>query len=107
MKTCMVCPQIINVNWYCLMLLAYLENVPRELATCFREVLYNSYTFRAEPYGQSAPSPLPWPEQHKVGGGVILPCNYIIRLLPSTYDKKLSLLRHTVSKTKASRPMSH
>jgi len=54
----------------------------------------------------------PWPEQHEVGSGVILPCNYIIRplKLPSTYDQKLSLLRHTVSKTKAgsaSRARSH
>jgi len=37
----------------------------------------------------------------EVSGGVILPCNYIIRHLPSTYDQKLCLLRHTVSKTKA------
>jgi len=52
----------------------------------------------------------PWPEQHEVGSGVILPCNYIIRPLPLTYDQKLSLLRHTVSKMKegsASRAMSH
>jgi len=52
----------------------------------------------------------PWPEQHEVGSGAILPCNYIIRPLPSTYDNKLSLLRHNVSKTKAgraSKAMSH
>jgi len=77
------------------------ENVPRELATCFREVLDNGGTIHAEPYGEPAPSPSHWPEQHEVGGGVILPCNYIIRPLPSTYDQKLSLLRHTVFKAKA------
>ena len=44
---------------------------------------------------------LDWPEQREVGGGVIRPSNYIIRPLPSTYDQKLSLLRHTVSKMKA------
>jgi len=77
------------------------DNVPRELATCFRGVLDNSGTIHAEPYGEPAPSPPPWPEQHEVCGGVILPYNYIIRPLPSTYDQKLSLLRHTVSKTKA------
>ena len=78
-----------------------IENVPIELATCFREVFDNGGTSHTEPYGESAPSPLPWPEQHEVGGGVILPCNNIIRPWPSTYDQKLSLLRHTVSKTKA------
>jgi len=73
------------------------ENVPRELATCFREVLDNDETLHSEPYGETAPSPSPWPEQHEVGVGVILPCSYIIRHLPSTYDRKLSPLRHTGS----------
>ena len=31
----------------------------------------------------------PWPEQHEVGSGAILPCNYIIRPLPSTYDQSV------------------
>jgi len=87
-----------------------IENVPIELATCFREVLDNGGTSHVEPYGESAPSSLPWPELHEVGGGVILPCNNIHRPLPSIYDQKLSLVRHTVSKTKAgsaSRPMSY
>ena len=53
------------------------ENVPRELATCFREVLDNGWTIHAEPYGEPVPSPSPWPEQHEVGVGVILPCSYI------------------------------
>jgi len=35
------------------------ENVPRELATCFREVLDNGGTIHAEPYGEPAPSPSP------------------------------------------------
>ena len=84
------------------------EYVPRELATFFREVLDNGGTIHAERYGE--PSPSHWPEQHEVGGGVFRQCNYIIRPLQSTYDLKLSLLRHTVSETKAgsaSRPMSH
>jgi len=29
-----------------------IENVPRELATCFREVLDNERTIYAEPYGE-------------------------------------------------------
>ena len=55
------------------------ENVPRELATCFREVLDNGGTIHSEPYGEPAPSPSPWPEQHEVGVDVILPCSYITR----------------------------
>jgi len=30
----------------------HIENVPRELATCFREVLYNGGTIHTEPYGE-------------------------------------------------------
>ena len=40
------------------------EHVPRELATCFREVLDNGGTMHAESYGEPAPSPSPWPKQH-------------------------------------------
>jgi len=68
------------------------ENVTRELTICFRELLDDGGTYHAEPYGEPAPSSSSWTEQHKVGGGVILPCNYIIRHLPSTYHQNLSLL---------------
>jgi len=83
------------------------ENVPRELATCFREVLDNGGTIHAEPFGEPAPSPLHWPEQHEVGGGVILLCNFIITSLPSTNVQKLSRLRHTVSKAKTGSASRH
>ena len=93
-KACMVCPQTINVLFDVTGLPT--ENVPRELVTCFREVLDNGETIHAKPYGEPGPSPSPWPEQHKVGVGVILPYSYIIRHLLSTYDQKLCLLRRTV-----------
>ena len=51
-----------------------IENVPIELATCFRVVLDNGGTINAEPYDEPAPSSSPWPEQHQVGSGAILPC---------------------------------
>jgi len=50
MKVCMVCPQIINVNFDVTGL--PIENVPRELDTCFKEVLDNGGTIHAEPYGE-------------------------------------------------------
>ena len=78
-----------------------IENVPRELATCFREVLDNGGTMHVEPYGEPAPSSWLWPE---------LLMQLHNKIFASTYDQKLRLLRHTVSKTKAgraSRPMSH
>ena len=74
------------------------EKIPRELATCFRKVVDDGGTIHAEPYGEPAPSSSS--EQHEVGGGVILLCNYIIRHLPSTYDQKLSLLSRLFPKRK-------
>ena len=42
-----------------------IENVPRELVTCFREVLGNGGTMHiTEPYGEPAPSSSLWPELH-------------------------------------------
>ena len=97
------CAHVMSPDYYRQLILVNvtglpIQNVPIELATCFREVLDNCLTIHAEPYGEPAPSPSPWPEQHKFGVGVILPCSYIhvIRHFPSTYDQKLSLLRHTV-----------
>jgi len=79
------------------MLLAYPQRMYQENWPLALEVLDNGGTIHSEPYGAPAPFPSPWPEQHEVGFGVILPCSYIIRHLPSTYDQKLSLLRHIVS----------
>lgn len=81
-------------------------HVPKELAICFREILDNDGTVHAEPCGDPVPSSSPWPEQHEVGGGVIIPCNYIIRPLSSSYEKVLSLLRHAVSQMKAGSAMT-
>jgi len=58
-----------------------IEHVPRELVTCFREVLASGGTIHAEPYKEPAPSSSPWPEQQQVGSGAIGPCNKIIRPL--------------------------
>lgn len=83
-----------------------LGHVPRELAPCFREVLDKGGTVHAEPCGEPAPSSSPWPEQHEAGGGVNLPCHYVIKTLPSSYDQILSLLRQTVSQMKAGSAMT-
>jgi len=90
MKVRMVCPRTINFVTFGVTCLPT-ENVPRELTTCFREVLDDGGTIHAEPYCETAPSSPCWTKQHKVGGGVILPCNYIIRHLPSTYMTRSSV----------------
>ena len=81
-------------------------HVPRELATCFRDIIDNGGSVYAEPCGEPAPSSYPWPEQQEVGGGVIIPCHYIMRPLPSSYGQMLSQLRHIVSQMKAGSAMT-
>ena len=67
------------------------EIVLRELVTCFRKVVDDGGTIHAELYGEPPPNSSSWTEQHEVGGGVILLCNYIIRHLPSTYMTRSSV----------------
>jgi len=81
-----------------------IENVPRELATCFREVFDNGGTIHAEHKGEPAPSCSPWPELHMQ----LHNKTFAINIWPQA--PSVENLRYTVSKTKtgcASRPMSH
>ena len=52
-------------------------HVPRTLAGYFRSVLKDGCVF-AEITGDPIPSFSPWPEKDEEGGGIVLPCNYII-----------------------------
>ena len=52
-------------------------HVPRTLAGYFRSVSEDGCVF-AEVTGDSIPSFSPWPEKDEEGGGIVLPCNYII-----------------------------
>jgi len=55
-------------------------HVPRKLATCLKEVIYNGGTVHAEPHVEPAPSSSSWPEQHEVGG-----CHYSTQLHNQTF----------------------
>jgi len=48
-----------------------IRHVPRELATCFRDIIDNGGTVYAEPCGEHAPSSSPWPDQQEVGEVII------------------------------------
>ena len=52
--------------------------VPRSLAPYFRDVMDKGGKVLTEVTGPPVPSFPPWPAQHEEGGGVVLPCNYII-----------------------------
>ena len=79
-------------------------HVPREIAPIFRMVLDDGGTVLSEPCGEPIPSTDPWPEQNESGGGVHIPCNYIIKPVQSL-ESVLSKLQHSISNMKAGKCM--
>lgn len=54
-------------------------HVPRELAGCFRAILdMGGGCVFCEPAGDPVPSFPPWPAPHEKGGGIVIPCHYVI-----------------------------
>lgn len=53
-------------------------HVPRCIAGVFRAILDDGGTIRAKPTGIPVPSFPPWPALQEKGGGIVIPCNYII-----------------------------
>ena len=68
-------------------------HVPRTLAGYFRSVLEDGCV-SAEVTGDPIPSFSPWPEKDEEGGGIVLPCNYIITHpdIQSQFNKLSELL---------------
>jgi hypothetical protein len=56
-----------------------LGHVPRGLAGSFRSILDDGGSVFAEPTGEPVPSFPPWPAPMSKGGGVVIPCTYIIQ----------------------------
>ena len=53
--------------------------VPRGLARAFRELLDAGNEINAIATGPPVQSFSPWPEVFEVGGGVVIPCTYIVK----------------------------
>ncbi|WAR18261.1 hypothetical protein MAR_000099 [Mya arenaria] len=53
-------------------------HAPRSLTPYFRNFIDRGGKVSSEVTGAPVPSYPPWPAQHEEGGGVVLPCNYII-----------------------------
>jgi len=58
-----------------------------------------SSTALSEPCGEPIPSTDTWPEQNQSGGGVHIPCNYIIKPA-QLLESILSKLQHSMSNMK-------
>ena len=69
-------------------------HVPRNLAGFFRPLM-ESGRIVAEVTGEPVPSFPPWPALKEEGGGVVLPCNYIITHsdIEAQYNKLSELLK--------------
>ena len=68
-------------------------HVPLGLGGAFRKLLDKSCSIFSEPIGDPCASFPPWPPTHEKGGGVVIPCDYIV-LCAAT---KLNFVRETLS----------
>ncbi|KAH3748635.1 hypothetical protein DPMN_183082 [Dreissena polymorpha] len=62
--------------------------VPRSLAPNFREIMDKGGKVSAIVTGDPVPSYPPWPLQNEPGGGLVLPCDYVIST-PCKDDHKI------------------
>ena len=66
-------------------------HVPKSLSSDFRSIIDAGGEIHAEVTGHPIPSFSPWPEKSEEGGGVVLPCQYIINKVDvNVYYEKLS-----------------
>ncbi len=62
-----------------------LGHVPRTLAGVFRCIMDSGGRIFAEPTGEPVPSFPPWPAPHEKGGGVVIPCHYVVHHSNTAY----------------------
>ncbi|XP_048757423.2 uncharacterized protein LOC125667806 [Ostrea edulis] len=69
-------------------------HVPKCLSAHFRNILDNGGEIFAEVTGQPVVSFPPWPEPNEEGGGVVLPCKYILENVNAStlFDKLKTIL---------------
>ncbi|XP_052224692.1 uncharacterized protein LOC127840327 isoform X2 [Dreissena polymorpha] len=69
--------------------------VPRVLASCFYSILDTGGEICTICNGDPSPSFPPWPSTQEKGGGVVIPCNYILTVTDT--DKTVQMLTDTLS----------
>jgi hypothetical protein len=62
-------------------------HVPRGLAGAFRQIMDLRNSKMCQAVGDPVPSFSPWPAPHQNGGGVVIPCKYIINCQNSDNNK--------------------
>ncbi|KAJ8315644.1 hypothetical protein KUTeg_007794 [Tegillarca granosa] len=55
-------------------------HAPRGLSLAFRNIIEKGYKIYSIPTGEPGPIFPPWPPQHAKGGGIVIPCDYIIKV---------------------------
>ena len=55
-------------------------HVPGTLSGCFRRILDSGGHIYAIVTGEPCPSFPPWPAQNEKGGGVVIPCTYVVEV---------------------------
>lgn len=69
-------------------------HVPRGLAGTFRAIIESGGSVSAIAKGEPCQSFPPWPSVHDVGGGAVIPCDYVIK---SENQNHVDLLKNALS----------
>lgn len=72
-------------------------HVPWGLSGAFRRLIDNGCTIFAHPDGEPVPSFPPWPHMKDKGGGVVIPCTYVIQLKHVSNEEALNMLKQAVA----------
>jgi hypothetical protein len=73
-------------------------HAPRGISAAFRQILEGGAKIFAEPTGEPCPSFSPWPSMLEKGGGIVIPCDYIMQLSQSSdYNHVISILQGALS----------
>ena len=71
-------------------------HVPFGLSSAIRELIDKGCYVFAIPKGKPIPSFSPWPQLQEKGGGMVIPCNYVIRCNDITKVDSIAILRHAI-----------
>lgn len=81
-------------------------HAPWGLSSAFRKLLENNCDIHAEPTDDPIPSFPPWPPVQEKGGGVVIPCTYIITCQQDEVDDANDLIMRTLNEMPEREAMS-
>lgn len=71
-------------------------HAPRGLSFAFRQLIENNCQIHAMTIGEPCPSFPPWPPVMEKGGGVVIPCDYVITCSPDIINYAKEIISNAI-----------